>query len=96
MVRYQCKITASVGQRLRGDTTHYDVIANSAVSGVLLAGLSSGSIFVKNFAPIFFYTINWIKEEKTKIQMRCWASLSKKHSLSFLNVSFKIFFYLTM
>jgi hypothetical protein len=58
MVRYQCKIIASVGQRLRDDTTHYDAIANSAVSEVLLAGLSSGSIFVKNFAPIYFYTIN--------------------------------------
>nr|CAD1831568.1 unnamed protein product [Ananas comosus var. bracteatus] len=30
------------GLRSRGDTTHYDAVANSAASGVLSAGLASG------------------------------------------------------
>jgi len=28
--------------QIRGDTTHYDAVANSAASGVLSAGLNSG------------------------------------------------------
>jgi 6,7-dimethyl-8-ribityllumazine synthase len=31
-----------IGAVIRGDTTHYDAVANSAASGVLSAGLSSG------------------------------------------------------
>ncbi|XP_020702214.2 6,7-dimethyl-8-ribityllumazine synthase, chloroplastic isoform X3 [Dendrobium catenatum] len=31
-----------IGAVIRGDTTHYDAVANSAASGVLNAGLSSG------------------------------------------------------
>ncbi|WCJ32590.1 6 7-dimethyl-8-ribityllumazine synthase [Euphorbia peplus] len=31
-----------IGAVVRGDTTHYDAVANSAASGVLSAGLSSG------------------------------------------------------
>ncbi|XP_020572854.1 6,7-dimethyl-8-ribityllumazine synthase, chloroplastic-like [Phalaenopsis equestris] len=31
-----------IGTVIRGDTTHYDAVANSAASGVLNAGLSSG------------------------------------------------------
>ncbi|RVW20613.1 hypothetical protein CK203_105195 [Vitis vinifera] len=29
-------------QDIRGDTSHYDAVANSAASGVLSAGLNSG------------------------------------------------------
>nr|CAD1831735.1 unnamed protein product [Ananas comosus var. bracteatus] len=31
-------------ERIRGDTTHYDAVANSAASGVLSAGLASGMV----------------------------------------------------
>ncbi|MED6223066.1 hypothetical protein PIB30_070387 [Stylosanthes scabra] len=31
-----------IGAVIRGDTTHYDAVANSAASGVLSAGLNSG------------------------------------------------------
>jgi len=31
--------------QIRGDTTHYDAVANSAASGVLNAGLSAGMLF---------------------------------------------------
>jgi 6,7-dimethyl-8-ribityllumazine synthase len=31
-----------IGAVIRGDTSHYDAVANSAASGVLSAGLSSG------------------------------------------------------
>lgn len=31
-----------IGAVIRGDTTHYDAVANSAASGVLSAGLSAG------------------------------------------------------
>ncbi|GKV06184.1 hypothetical protein SLEP1_g18102 [Rubroshorea leprosula] len=31
-----------IGAVIRGDTTHYDDVANSAASGVLFAGLKSG------------------------------------------------------
>jgi 6,7-dimethyl-8-ribityllumazine synthase len=33
------------GLQIRGDTTHYDAVANSAASGVLNAGLSAGMLF---------------------------------------------------
>jgi len=31
-----------IGAVIRGDTTHYDAVANSAASGVLSAGINSG------------------------------------------------------
>ncbi|TXG58028.1 hypothetical protein EZV62_015857 [Acer yangbiense] len=34
-----------IGAVIRGDTTHYDAVANSAASGVLSASLSSGHIY---------------------------------------------------
>ncbi|AQK46710.1 6,7-dimethyl-8-ribityllumazine synthase [Zea mays] len=34
-----------IGAVIRGDTTHYDAVANSAASGVLNAGLSAGMLF---------------------------------------------------
>lgn len=45
-------------QQIRGDTTHYDAVANSAASGVLSAGLNSGLFIlciislVGNFASV--------------------------------------------
>lgn len=33
-----------MGLQIRGDTTHYDAVANSAASGVLNAGLSAGML----------------------------------------------------
>ncbi|RLN29307.1 hypothetical protein C2845_PM05G37510 [Panicum miliaceum] len=37
--------TSGYGGRIRGDTTHYDAVANSAASGVLNAGLSAGTLY---------------------------------------------------
>jgi 6,7-dimethyl-8-ribityllumazine synthase len=33
-----------INLQIRGDTTHYDAVANSAASGVLSAGLSAGML----------------------------------------------------
>ncbi|KAL9681680.1 hypothetical protein QQ045_013467 [Rhodiola kirilowii] len=38
-----------IGAVIRGDTSHYDAVVNSAASGVLSAGLNSGSLFPIEF-----------------------------------------------
>jgi hypothetical protein len=41
------------GLQIGGDTTHYDVVANSAASGVLNAGLAAGMLF--SVFPLLLY-----------------------------------------
>jgi 6,7-dimethyl-8-ribityllumazine synthase len=38
------EVFLKIGLQIRGDTTHYDAVANSAASGVLNAGLSAGML----------------------------------------------------
>jgi 6,7-dimethyl-8-ribityllumazine synthase len=38
------KVFFQFGLQIRGDTTHYDAVANSAASGVLSAGLNAGML----------------------------------------------------
>jgi 6,7-dimethyl-8-ribityllumazine synthase len=39
--------------QIRGDTTHYDAVANSAASGVLNAGLSAGMLLSALPLPLY-------------------------------------------
>ena len=39
--------------QIRGDTTHYDAVTNSAASGVLNAGLSAGMLL--SALPLLLY-----------------------------------------
>jgi hypothetical protein len=49
------KIFLNNGLQIRGDTTHYDAVANSAASGVLNAGLSAGMLF--SVLPLVYHAV---------------------------------------